>query len=555
MNIEPTAVPRSPLGVRAAQWSQFLDTHGSAQFLLALVVIVAVKWQTLLEPPVWDTAMGLFPAALTLSANNFDLLDLLAMPAFLDGGPNVHSLSPVTLMTALVLQATGGGGPPTFLVLHLLHFVVAAHALVVLFGFSKPVFGKASALLFCLAVLLFPVFSVQVGYMYLEVPLFLCAVSALRAWTDQRFWQAVLWATGAFAVKETGIIVPATLGIFAVLDQRNTRLKAKRVAMIMAPPLALMAITLLLSRLAGVAPGARVGLVEPLSLADTLRALLLSTNHFLLKVPDLWALLILFPFALAAFGPEVLRTLRREPTDPLNRDPKNRAHLVLGYSGTLSAVFILMSAVVLPVSFSYPLVLPRYSVMIAPFLLLWFGYACQQVLADRLRSATVFCFALLSVFFAVNSNGVLYPSDIDSARPGNDPSLTERSNAYRRLLVLEREAIHALEELPDGVPVYYGIYEHYLFKYPGLGFADQPLSNGHNFNVESLEELIEEEPMPPCIYALYNNPWLGGEKIRELIAYADSAENLSSELVQEFRDGRYVISLVRIQQRGVACPR
>jgi len=170
-------------------------------------------------------------------------------------------------------------------------------------------------------------------------------------------------------------------------------------------------------------------------------------------------------------------------------------------------------------------------------------------------SATAMCFVLLSAFFAVNFSGILYPSDIDTEGPGNDPALTERSNAYRRLLVLQVEALQALQELPEGTPVYYGHYEHYLFNYAGLGFADAPLSNGHNFSVESLAELIRGEPMPPCVYALYNYPWLGGEKIRGLIGYTEVNDGLSSEIVEEFRDGRYTLILARIQKDGAICPK
>ena len=60
--------------------------------------------------------------------------------------------------------------------------------------------------------------------------------------------------------------------------------------------------------------------------------------------------------------------------------------------------------------------------------------------------------------------------------------------------------------------------------------------------------------MPPCIYTLYNYPWLGGEKIRGLIGYADVEEELSSEIVQEFRDGRYTLILARIWRDGAVCP-
>ena len=532
---------------------QVLEERPGAQFLVALALILGVKWYTLLQPPVWDTAMGLFPAALTLSANGFDLLELLAMPGYVEGGPNAHSLSPVTLVTALVLRVTGGGGTTSFVVLHLLHFSAAAYALAALYRFSRPVFGPMSTPLFCLAVLLFPLFSTQVGYLYLEMPLFLCAVLALHAWTDQRFWPAVLWATAALAIKETGIIVPATLGMATLLEDREVRLKVKRIALIMAPPAVLVAATSLLTRMALAGPG-------DAPLAPSFGNIFLGLTHyldrFLFNVPDLLALIVVFLVAALVFGTRVFRTLRSEPTAPADRDAERRAQLVLGYSGMLIVLFILLFLVALPVLVDFTIVLPRYYVVIAPFLLLWFGYAFTRLVSTRLPSAraAAMCFVLLSVFFAVNSYGVLYPLDIDTEGPGNDPALTERSNAYRRLLALQVQAVQALQSLPEGTPVYYGHYEHYLFNYAGLGFADRPLSNGHNFWVESLAELIRGEPMPPCIYALYNYPWLGGEKIRGLIGYADVEEELSSEIVQEFRDGRYTLILARIQKDGAACP-
>ena len=208
----------------------------------------------------------------------------------------------------------------------------------------------------------------------------------------------------------------------------------------------------------------------------------------------------------------------------------------------------------LPLAAGFTVVLPRYYVMILPFLLLWLGYGVKRLLGRRLDSPAAVCFVLLSAFFALNTNGALYPLDIDTEGPGNDPALTERSNAYRRLLALEMDAIRALEELPEGAPVYYGHYEHYLLKYPGLGYSSGPLSNGHNFSVESLAELIRGEPMPPCVYALFNYPWLGGQKILGLIRFAETTPELSADVVQEFRDGRYVIILARIRRGDADCP-
>jgi hypothetical protein len=216
--------------------------------------------------------------------------------------------------------------------------------------------------------------------------------------------------------------------------------------------------------------------------------------------------------------------------------------------------FVLLFVVALPLVVGYTVVLPRYYVIILPFLLIWVGYGMKHLIGRRLASPAAVCFLLLCAFFALNTNGALYPLDINTEGPGNDPALTERSNAYRRLQALEVDAIRALEALPEGVPVYYGHYEHYLLTYPGLGYASGPLSNGHNFLVESLPELIRGQPMPPCLYTLFNYPWLGGEKILGLLGFADVTPGLSAEVVQEFRDGRYVIILARIRSGEAECP-
>ncbi len=528
---------------------QSLERRGWARFSLVFLLILVLKWDTLLQPPVWDTAMGLFPPAITLAENGFDLLELLAMPGYQEGGPNAHSTSLVTFVTAGVLWMTGGG-PLAFLLLHLLHFAVAAIALVALFRLARPVLGFGATALLVVIALLHPTFSTQVGYLYMEVPLFLFAVLSLVAWLERRFWPAVLWATLAYATKETGIIVPATLAATTLLEGRGLSDKARRVVQIVAPPVLWTAVFALMGRIA-------VARAEDFSFLPSLDAVFGGVGQylarFLLNVPDLLVFIAAFAVTAVFSVKPVFGALRAEPLEPPLRTPEQTATLVLGYTGVLIVLFMLLFMVVLPALAGFTVVLPRYYVMVLPFLLLWFGHGVRLMIGDRLPSSVAVCFVLLGAYFAINANGALYPLDIDTEGPGNDPALTERSNAYRRLQALEVEAIHALEALPEGVPVYYGHYEHYLLHYPGLGYAVGPLSNGHNFSVESLAELIRGDPMPPCVYALFNYPWLGGEKILGLIRFAETTPGLSAEIVQEFRDGRYVIILARIRSGDADC--
>ena len=535
---------------RLTSVTHILGQSGWARFSLVFLIILVLKWNTLLQPPVWDTAMGLFSPALTLAENGFDLLELLGMPGYEEGGPNAHSTSLVTLATAVVLW-TSGGGTRGFLILHLLHFAGAALALLTLFRLVRPMFGGVTTLLLCASVLLHPVFSTQVGYLYTEMPLFLFTVLALLAWTERRFWPAVLWATLAYATKETGIIVPATLALATLLERHGVSDKAKRVAQIAAFPVLWTATVALLGRIA-------VSRSEDFAFLPSLDAVFGGIGQylarFLLNVPDVLVFIAAFFVTAVVCARPIFGALRSEPLEPSARTQEQQELLVLGYSGVLIVFFMLLFMAALPLAAGFTVVLPRYYVMILPFLLLWLGYGVKRLLGRRLDSPAAVCFVLLSAFFALNTNGALYPLDIDTEGPGNDPALTERSNAYRRLLALEMDAIRALEELPEGAPVYYGHYEHYLLKYPGLGYSSGPLSNGHNFSVESLAELIRGEPMPPCVYALFNYPWLGGQKILGLIRFAETTPELSADVVQEFRDGRYVIILARIRRGDADCP-
>ena len=537
-----------PLTVAAA----FLEKSFGAQFLLALIVILLLKWPTLDQPPMWDTAMGLFPAAITLAGNGFDMVELLGMPGFRQGGPNTHSASSVTLMTAVVLKFVGSS-ESRFIILHLLHFAVAALSLVTLFRLARPAFGPATTLLFCGSVLLYPVFSAQVGFLYLEIPLFLCAVSALLAWTHQRFWLAIFWSTLAVATKESGLIVPATLVLATLLERRALSSRLKRAGLILAFPLVLAGMLLRPSLIAVLEGSDESNIMPPYT--DVLPRMVEYLRTFLFNVPDLLLFLVLFLVAAIAYGKPVFRSLRSEPSDLDSRDPTQQEQLLLGYTGILIVFFLLLFFVALPTALRLTIVLPRYYLVILPFLLIWLGYGFKRLLSTRLTSPAAVCFFTLSVFFATNANGAFYPLDINTeGAPGNNFSLTERSNAYRRLLALEVEAIRFVEELPDESPIYYGLYEHYLFSYPQLGYVTRPLANGQRLSPESLEALLQTEPFPACVYALYNYPWLGGEHVRDLLLYASRTEALSSEIVREFRDGRYTMVVIRFRNGDQTCP-
>ena len=293
-----------------------LEKRFGAQFLVALLLVLVLKWNTVDQPPVWDTAMGLFPAAITLADNGFDVVELLGMPDYLEGGPNTHSTSPVTLTTALVLKVSGGGGR-ALVILHLLHFAATGLALVFLFRLARPVFGSLGTFLLCLSVLLHPVFSAQVGFLCMEVPLFLCAVAALHAFANQRFRGAVLWSALAYATKEAGIIVPATLAAATLLENRTLPARLRRVGLLLALPTLWTVTISLLARLSGAeTPGPTLVSTFSILFGGFWQYL----DRFLFNVPDLLILILVFLATAVFFGTDVVRGLREESPEENGED-------------------------------------------------------------------------------------------------------------------------------------------------------------------------------------------------------------------------------------------
>ena len=188
-------------------------------FLAWFALILLLKWPTLTQPPVWDGSMSVFPAAITLAENDFDLGYLLEQPGYADGGPNVHSVSLVTWLTAGIIWLLGDTSA-LFPLIHLVHFAIAAATMAGLYRFAKPLLCNVMSATALVAVLLFPLVLTQAGYMYLEFPMLAATTFALLSWTGGRLAQTTFWSVAAVLIKGAGIIVPAA--IFYLLNSGDS---------------------------------------------------------------------------------------------------------------------------------------------------------------------------------------------------------------------------------------------------------------------------------------------------------------------------------------------
>ncbi len=433
---------------------------GVAIFAACFLLVLGLKWSALNEPPVWDSAMGIFPAAIVLSENGFDLGDLLDQPGFMKGGPNNHPFSMVTWATALVIQVLGDS-PALFPTLHLIHFVLTALAIFGLYRFAQPLLGRRLAALTCGAVLFFPVFLTQSVTMYFEMPLTLCTIHALTSWSRGHPGRASLWAALASMCKESGIIVGLTLAAAALLERRPLPGRLMRCVSILALPLLLVILQTVF-----LVPVEEAAEFEP----PTYREFLLNDVwSFLRAVPDLTMLLTAFVLLAIARAASGFRFLCESPEN--HAGEAESADYRRGLTGLIVFVF-LSFYLAFPLTGVEMHVLPRYYIQIIPFLFLGLTDAGKRLLTTR---GVAISLLFLIFLFVANGKGKLYYPPV----PANEFAIAERSAEYVDLLSAQRQGLDALVAVSPETPIFFAMPEHYLLSYPLMGYVDETPANGH----------------------------------------------------------------------------
>lgn len=509
--------------------------------LIAFAFLLVTKWPVLDQPPVWDAAMSVFPAAITLAHNGFDLAELLHEPGYVDGGPNVHSLSLVTWITALVYGALGDRPDIVLPVLHLLHFALAAWALTSLWrlgvhwmpaGMALPR-RRLWALAATVAFGVCPLFFVQAGFLYLELPILAFTLAAVLAWVEGRRPNAAAFATGSAMVKPSGLIVAGSLALATLLSAGTLRERLMRVAGLLAGPLAIAAGHFWLR------PATTQNLA---SIRATVASILAIPDVALILLCFLVVLVVIRPWSAAVsvpgFGRESLS--RREPeaeSEPESEpDLAARAALV---GASFFVTFFSFYALLIPLQSSVP-ILPRYYLQLLPFAVLG-SLAC--FVGRRPRGVATVLLALAIVFLA-NRRGHFYP---DSATPNF--AFTERSMAYAELLDLQNGALRTLIETAEGAPVFYGLNDHYKLAYPAMGYGIEPPARGQCIYFEPPYFLGHLRSFPPEFYMLVDYPWLGGEVVLGVAAQARE-DPRTEVLSRPVEVGRFQSQLIHVRPSG-----
>jgi hypothetical protein len=464
------------------------------------------------QPPVWDGAMSVYPAAIELAKTNFDYSRLFSLPTYYEGGPNTHATSPWTLIVALLISATGSLAN-ALPILHIISFALAALTVAATYRLIAHSVPGVIAVLGALAALLFPPMIVQTADIYLDLPLTCLGMWGVVMLVERRFTTASALITGAVWVKPLAVIFAATGAMF-VLSEGDRRGRIRRAVAFAAAPLIVAAIVSALQRASSLPP----------PFLDRYAASVGGTVQWLGAMPDVMgmgvATLLLIPVMIKS---------------GIKQDTVTIMNLVL-----LSAVALLLLNPL--VSFGIPLI-PRYYIAIIPPLVA----GNLAVLSSRSRSAGVVAALILIVAFAVNLGGAFYPFKEHATF-----ALAERSLAYRDLLALQIEDVAILTELSAEMPVYYDYFGFYRFQYPELGYSDGPLESGVSiFHTPGLAQASLVD-MPARFAFIYEYPVLGGEVMLRIWEEAKAAGVEVNEIA--LQRGSYTVYVVEVDQTGPSGP-
>ncbi len=472
-------------------------------FGLACLGLGLLKSHTFLQPPVWDTAMGVVPPAIWLHRHGFDIATLVELPAWQDGGPNIYSLSLVTWLTAFVIRLTGGT-MAWLPAMHIIHLLVAAAGLATLNRIALRALGMWPAALVTIAVALLPLFSTQAGYLYLEMPLAAATLAALDATARSHHGAAAAWATVAMAVKPTGLVIVAVVGFVALVERAPITRRLARAAIAAIGPVIILALNLW--------AGSKKG-TNPWHLDYW--AYVTDCYHRMRTMPDVLAMLGFASFVAVGSLPRTIASVARPAGADSAEDPAAPSP---GWSRDAAVCALAVGAFVgfvlaVPLSGMLQPLLPRHLVQVVPAMFVCSAAAHSLLLPRRIIVAGG---VALAAIFVANSAGRFYPVEHLSF------AVAERSDAYRDFLAVQRSVIEAAAKLPADVDVFYPLPDHYFMSDPLLGYIEKPLQRGHCLRFEDPWRRGRLADFPDRFFLLDSNAYHGGEALAKVVRQAEA---------------------------------
>lgn len=433
-----------------------------ASLIAAIVVPVlyalVINLNALNNPPAWDSAVTVSPAAITIVDMDFDVWEVAQLPSSPDGGPNTHSTSIYTIGLALLIFLLGASN--AFYVAHLFSIALVGALAAGTYLLSRerasiPVSAVAAA-----AVSIVPLVVQQAADVYIDLPL--AVVGTFACWTACRRW---FWRTAALvlvgvAVKTSGVFLLPLLLFARPVDKALRRHLAHAVG---SGLIAILPFLLALATTHRFAGGTRNPLVTWPLLRSSASLLVITTDVFI----------ILAVYLVVTYG--------RARSGLLDRVTGVSAIVVAGFFAAHVATMLLSGTIA---------ILPRYYIVILPAVLATLLPIQQDAGTRRSQGYLLgvgFVIALAG-FSLLNVQGNFYP------RPNDDfYVIAERSTRAQTLL--ELQMLGTKELVDTNLPVLVERQVYFQLEYPEMGYVDETPELVIPVFFEPLDDMPEEFAM------------------------------------------------------------
>lgn len=415
--------------------------------------MLLINGRYVFEPAYWDMLVGFFAEAHWLAENDLDCLELLYQPGYGEGGPNVYS--PAGLPTAMAYGSLYYIGMPVRWVNATWHIVIwlcGATALTAVFRMARVHWDTLVSLLAAITLLSCPLFLSQTATFNLEAPLTATAILAFWCCVSRKYKSAVLLSTLAYNLHARGVIVLLATGAISLVDLainlwyryrsdkhggrepvwRNGAFVSVLLHTLSAAVFA--AYLLMREQVSPTPSGTFSGTFSGAKILTGVHTLNLMTA--VASVPEVAAVAAIFLARVTLlFLQRWLTAARADEDTPGKRIIHEWACLHAGFlfrCGAFLSVYIAFMA-------SFPMVLPRYHLMIYPVLLVGSLSLLAAVKVDR-----PVVIALLLI--AVTCNIINYEGRLYGFQPNtNDGYILERSAEYRNDLHLNQRLAKKIE--------------------------------------------------------------------------------------------------------------
>ncbi|MFA5059710.1 MAG: hypothetical protein WC676_03700 [Candidatus Omnitrophota bacterium] len=415
---------------------------GISIFLFLLIT----KFPILFYPPYGgDAITGPFAEATWLARHNFDYQGLLQQPSYMGGGAKVYAVSIYPSFLALQMKLIADARWFLF-VNHLIVFILAALILRLLYCVFLKLFRQEIAVLLSLAIFSLSLFQSQTEMINMEIPcLFLTVLSAYYL-VQEKIKLASLAAIAAVVVKGFGVVACGAVGIITVvLFLFSPRYKFKWPVLLWGLSALLSGIIIVLASKWIIGSG-MVGAIKIFSFS-------------------LWDD-VMFRLFMGIFLLSILNILRIYLYE---KKHKSLGSVLFSQENYLAGIFFVYAGMWYAVFMNFTSVIPRYFLLLAPFLFACIFYGFFIVIRSS-KAQSIILVMLISIL-SFSAYGLLEEEDASDYLYIELERSLEYRNVLKRDILLAREIENNFSSYAVGAPPIMG----QILGVPELGYVQKKL--------------------------------------------------------------------------------